>query len=183
MVKNKNTKVLYVGSNFKKFEKYAKKYFFTLKSARTSIQAFNLLKMDTNYALIICQFELGGNDGLFFHQKVTEKLNLQKTPFILTSQQFNRKLYSTCLEQKIADYFVINDANSVDDVLKRVNSIFYRQKEYKKEEKQNKNTKVNQITKYKLPKSKRIFDVIFSSILLLMALPLLLIIITIIKLE
>ena len=90
MVKLSNLRVLYIGENGKRFTKASKKYTFNLEFVKCSMQAFKLLKNEIKYSLIICEFELAGNNGLFFYETLQKENLIDSIHFILVSKVFNR---------------------------------------------------------------------------------------------
>ncbi|WP_440880906.1 sugar transferase [Tenacibaculum sp. C7A-26P2] len=180
MVKLSNLRVLYIGENGKRFLKASKKYTFNLEYVKCSMQALKLLKNEKKYSLIICEFEIAGNNGLFFYETLQKENLINAIPFILVTKIFDRSTYLKAFEMKLTDYFVLQE-NTTEDILKRVNSLFYKSK--KKITTKNNLNSVRNSKVYKLPLSKRICDVIFSIILLVLLSPILIIVIIAIKLE
>ncbi|WP_435263115.1 sugar transferase [Tenacibaculum sp. nBUS_03] len=173
-------KVLYVGLNSEKFVKATEKYLFSIESAENGMEALSMIKKRQSYSMIISEYDLSGNNGIYLYQLLQEDIKSKNIPFILISKVFNNDQYETCFKTKITDYFVWN-ASTVEDVLKRVNSILYTSLDLESDIKEIESTKSLEV--YKLPLSKRIFDIVFSLFVLLLVLPLLILVIICIKVE
>ena len=169
--------ILYIGSLTKKFKKSAKEMGITLITVKNSIDGIQLLNSKNNIDVIISDFVLPGNTGLFLFDVIQNDPTLRMIPFILISKEYSRKLFTEAFEKGVNDFFV-SSSTKVKQIIKRAKSIhkFRTQKIDFLDSLTNKQT-------YKLPISKRIFDVVFASFTLLFLAPLLLIIMLAIRLE
>ncbi len=141
-----------------------------------SLEAFNILKSHNDFKAIICEYNLSGNNGLYFYNRLKDEKKLSKIPFILLVEEHNTKIYNAAYECGIDDYFVINVTNK-EQILKRVKQLSHNRKH------STFCTSAKKKVTYKFPLSKRIFDIVMASTALLLLSPLLLITIIAIRLE
>jgi len=169
--------ILYVGSSPEAYMECAKEDNLTIITASNGLEALNILKNRNDINTIISNYNLPGNNGIFLYDQINEDSHLCRIPFILVSEEFNNKIYKTAFEKGINDYFV-STSTQAEQIIKRSKSLHLQKAN---------NTEVNTVFKeklsYKIPLSKRIFDIVFASLALLMLSPLLLIIMLAIRLE
>jgi lipopolysaccharide/colanic/teichoic acid biosynthesis glycosyltransferase len=169
--------ILYIGNSTEIFEHYANQMNVTLIAVRNSVEGMLLLKKSHTIDVIICDYNLPGNTGLFLYDVIQSKQNIKNIPFILVSEKYSSKLFSDAFRKGINDYFVFSssEVNQIIESALALHSL------------QSLNTKifVNSRPKetYILPYSKRIFDVVFASIALVCIAPIMLIIMLAIRLE
>ena len=141
------------------------------------LEALSILNSRDDINVIISNYNLPGNDGIYLFDQINENPNLVRIPFILVSEEFNSQIYKDAFKKGINDYFV-STSTQAEQIIKRSKSL-HRQKVN--------NTQLNEVVKqkisYKIPLSKRIFDIVFASLALIMLSPLLLIIMLAIRLE
>ena len=169
--------ILYIGSNIEFIKKLSHENQFNLVIKRNGVEAINELEQNNIIEFIISDYDLPGNDGLYFFNKINDRFGSKKIPYILLVQEYNKAIYQTAFKIGVNDCFVINKVNTIQ-IANRLKSI--------------ENQPVNDILKndnevnkinYKLPLSKRIFDVVVASTLLILLLPILFIIIIAIRIE
>jgi lipopolysaccharide/colanic/teichoic acid biosynthesis glycosyltransferase len=169
--------ILYIGNSTEIFEQCAKEKNVSLIAVRNSIEGIQLLKSDNHINVIICDFNLPGNTGLFLFDIIKKEPVLSNIPFILITEEYNSKLYIEAFSKGISDYFV-SSSTDVNDIINRAQAMHKIQ-----------TLNIEEIEKsisnkgYKLPITKRIFDVIFASLMLICIAPLMLIIMLAIRLE
>lgn len=142
-----------------------------------SIQATNYLSTDATVDAIICNYNLAGNNGLFLFEWVRKHSQFNTIPFILVAKEFNSDVYKLAFKKRVDDYYVTTVTNP-EDILHRINFLCL----HKKAPKIVKLPETNENT-YRMPLSKRIFDVFVASSVLLVASPFLTLILIAIKLE
>jgi lipopolysaccharide/colanic/teichoic acid biosynthesis glycosyltransferase len=124
---------------------------------------------------IICEVNLPDGDAYNLYEKVKDNENLLHIPFIVVSEENNKEHHIKALQTGVDDFYLF--PLSFKDLHKRI--VFLQQFKQQK-------AKVTQIdeTLYmdKIPMSKRLFDIFFSSLALLMLSPLFITIAAIIKL-
>ncbi len=169
--------ILYIGNSTEKFAQSAKEKNITLIAVGNSIEALQLLKNDTRIDVIICDFNLPGNTGLFLYDVIQTETTFKKTPFILVSEAYNKKLFADAFKKGINDYFVAA-STTTNQILERAQAVYQLQGDTT-------NFSENLFTSemYQLPTSKRVFDVVFATSALIILSPLMLLIMLAIRLE
>lgn len=169
--------ILYVGGDFlfDDYRKQNKDVTFVLKS--NGLEAFKELKYNRSIDAVISQYDLPGNNGLFFFKKIKEDPTLAQLPTIILVDEHKEHIYKDAFNIGVLDYYV-NNTDPIDTIIKRVKFICKRKNETLKEININ-----NSVLQYKIPISKRIFDIVFASIILTILSPILLIIMLAIRLE
>ena len=169
--------ILYVGKSTETFKQCAEEKNSTLIAVKNSIECIQVLKSNNNIDVIICSYNLPGNTGLYLFDILKKESILQNRPFILVSDEYSSSLFAEAFSKSINDYFV-SSSTAVTQIIERAQSL-YKLKDLNKAVIDN---VVPQET-YKLPLSKRIFDIVFASSVLICVAPLLLVIMLAIRLE
>ncbi len=169
--------ILYIGTSPEGFEPIVQEKNITLNAVGNGIEAMNILKSSNDIDVIICEFNLPGNSGLFFFDTINTEPYLRKMPFILLSDEYNSKLFTEAFNKGVNDYFV---ASSTDkkQIIEKAQSL-YKMQCHKID---TSNCKESDQT-YKLPFSKRLFDIVFASLVLIGIAPLMLFTMLAIRLE
>lgn len=165
--------VLYIGEPTNNLIVEAKNKGITLFTKPNALEAKIFIEEQEDLSMILCEYELPGNNGLFFFDEIRES----GIPFILLTKDYVESIYKTAFEKGVADYFVISSTSS-SQIFERVFSLY---EDLKKPCLAKVNS--NSGNGFKLPLSKRIFDVTVASLILFVLSPLLLIITVAIKLE
>jgi lipopolysaccharide/colanic/teichoic acid biosynthesis glycosyltransferase len=174
---NPNLNILCIGSSPEYFQGINENKNISLISIENSIQATNYLNSNTPPEAIICNYNLPGNDGLFLFDWIREHTEYNAIPFILLAKEFNSDVYKLAFKKRVDDYYVTSVTNP-NDIIHRIEFL-------------NLNKKASKIAKlpftnedtYRMPLSKRIFDILVASSVLLVASPFLILILLAIKLE
>jgi lipopolysaccharide/colanic/teichoic acid biosynthesis glycosyltransferase len=169
--------ILYIGKSTETFKQCAEEKNSTLIAVKNSIECIQVLKSNNNIDVIICSYNLPGNTGLYLFDILKNESILQNRPFILVSDEYSSSLFAEAFSKSINDYFV-SSSTAVTQIIERAQSL-YKLKDLNKAVIDN---VVPQET-YKLPLSKRIFDIVFASSVLICIAPLLLVIMLAIRLE
>ncbi len=148
-----------------------------LIAIENSIQATNYLNSNIPPDAIICDYNLPGNNGLFLFDWIREQGQYNAMPFILMAKEFNSDIYKLAFKKRVDDYYVTSVTNP-EDIARRIEFLCL----HKKASKLPKLPETNEET-YRMPLSKRIFDIFVASTVLLVASPFLLLILIAIKLE
>lgn len=168
--------ILYIGNSITSFEQIAKEKNIAFWSAKNSLEALQVLK-NQNVDVIIADFNLPGNSGLYFFEILHKTPLYSEIPFILVNEEYNKKLFKEAFSKGISDFFV-STSSSVRKIIARAESLHNL-----------KTLNWNDINileaekKFKMPRSKRIFDVVFASSVLLIIAPFMLLIMLAIRLE
>jgi lipopolysaccharide/colanic/teichoic acid biosynthesis glycosyltransferase len=172
-----NLTILYIGSaadyfNQKEFENW------TITVIENSVKATKFLQSNKNIDAIICDYNLPGNNGMFLYDWIRAQSEYDAIPFILLSKDFNPEIYKTAFKKQIDDFYVIsNTAGSA--ILHRVEFLSKHRKPKSKKE----TVLEFREEMYKMPLSKRLFDIFVASSVLVVVAPFLLLIIAAIRLE
>lgn len=146
-------------------------------TAANSMEAMNALTAYQKPDAVVCEYHLTGKNGLYLFDSLRSVHSLDKVPFILISAAFSEELYKQAMQKKVDDFFIISNID-VQALIGRVNFLCsYRKKQVQK---------LDQVTaeqSFKMPLSKRIFDIAVASTVLLLASPFLLLIMLAIRLE
>ncbi|WP_206106644.1 sugar transferase [Ilyomonas limi] len=132
------------------------------------------LKQKFPVAAIICQTSITGNAGIPFYQKLQAR-KLATIPFFLISDDTDAKLMHLALDAGIADVF--SSRFDKQSICNRIGFVINNWAALCK------GAAARTQELYKTPFTKRIFDIVFSSIVLLLLSPFFLIIIIALKLE
>lgn len=172
-----NLTILYIGStadyfNQKEFENW------TITVAKNSVKATKYLQAVKNIDAILCEYNLPGNNGIFLYDWIRAQSEFDTIPFILLVKDFNAEVYKTAFRKQIDDFYVISNT-AATAIFNRVEFLSqYRKPKHKKEATSDFSEQM-----YKMPLSKRIFDIFVASSVLIVAAPFLLLIIAAIRLE
>ena len=169
--------ILYVGKLPKSYEVCAKKLDAAIISTNNCSQAITQLKRNKIIDIILCEYNVSGDTAFALYDKIMTINSIKKTPFILICEVFDKYIFKVAFQKGISDYFVSSTTPSAQ-IFEKAISIIKNQgnslSKYKT---------MPRHAAYKLPLSKRIFDITFASLLLLLTAPFLLIIMLAIRLE
>lgn len=168
--------VLYVGNNPGYFNTLESHGEINLKTVSSSVRGVKHLSEGHKTDVIFSDYSLSGSNGLFFFDWVRTQPAYDKVPFILLSKEFRTELYKTAFQKKIDDYYSLSQPVP-DQISNRLKFLvdFKKSKGVYQEE--------NAATKFRMPLSKRLFDIAVSATALLLLSPILLLIILAIRLE
>ena len=169
--------ILYIGNEKEALEKLGQQEDLTLTIVHNNQTAVNYLNTNTKPDAIICDYNLAGNNGLFLFDWLRERTIFDSTAFILLTQEFNLDLFKLAFKKRVDDFFVVNPELS-DSLITRLKFLV----NYKKKSIDTKQPTYKSEV-YKMPFSKRLFDIFVAGSVLLVASPFLLLIIIAIRLE
>ncbi|WP_339660600.1 sugar transferase [uncultured Polaribacter sp.] len=175
-----NLNILYIG-NLKNYFNLDDHKNCSIVTLENSIKATKYLQSDEKIDAIICDYNLPGNTGVFLYDWIRAQTDFDNIPFILVSKEFSADIYKTAFIKKIDDFYVSSVTNP-NDILNRVEFLCVHRKPISKKVATKVSAKVKE-EGYKMPISKRIFDILVASSVLLVASPFLLLIILAIRLE
>ena len=162
--------LLYVGNSQEALEKCSKENMVSFTAVTNSLEAIQVLNNRSDIDVIISQYNLPGNNGLFLYDRICEDTSLREIPFILLTEEFSKNIFDKSFKKGISDYFVSNNTE-VQQIISKAKSLT----NFKRNNEGVTNNKTKNV-KYELPVSKRIFDVAFASFILLLISPFLFII-------
>lgn len=174
---NPNLNILCIGSSPEYFQGINQNDNLSIIAIENSIQATNYLNSNKPPEAIICNYNLPGNNGLFLFDWIKEHAEYIGIPFILLAKEFNSDLYKLAFKKGVNDFYVTSVTNP-EDILSRIEFLC----RHKKSSTIAKLPVAND-ENYRMPLSKRIFDIVVASSVLIVASPFLLLILLAIKLE
>jgi lipopolysaccharide/colanic/teichoic acid biosynthesis glycosyltransferase len=174
---NSNLNILYIGSKIDYFNTSEEHQDWTITILENSIKATKFLQSSKTPDAIICDYHLPGNNGIFLYDWIRAQSEYDAIPFVLLIKEFNAETYKKAFKKQIDDFYVPSVTNP-KDILNRIDFLC----KYKEPVKTKELPKVTSV-EYKMPLSKRLFDIFVASSVLLVASPFLLLIIAAIRLE
>lgn len=174
-----NLNILYIGNLRDYFNLDSKNC--SIMILENSLKATKYLQSNKKLDAIICDYNLPGNTGVFLYDWIRAQSEFDSIPFVLLSKEFSVDVYKNAFKKKIDDFYVttITDPNYI---LNRIEFLCAHRKPISKKETIKVKVKVKE-EGYKMPVSKRIFDILVASSVLLVASPFLLLILLAIRLE
>jgi lipopolysaccharide/colanic/teichoic acid biosynthesis glycosyltransferase len=177
---NEKTTILYIGSDEKVIESFRRSddtFHFIYKSS--PLEAAAWFEMNRMPDALLCEKDLPGRNGLDFHHIFTEEYdNKNQVPYILLTNKKDPKTTAKALLQKLDDVYV----KPVKPEVIRQRILFLKQLKVHMAL-MNQETTGTKPDNYKTPVFKRIFDIFFAGLALLVATPILLLAIIAIRLE
>lgn len=172
--------LLYVGSNNADLidELKSKTDQFVVSHFSNGLKANNFIKSQSSIDAIICEAFMHGMNGLEYAKMLRSQERFSKTPIIMVAYEKNDKLFKEAYASKgIIDDFYYAPVKT-ENIFNRINSIknYYSEIADRKISKQEK-------YEYKIPIIKRLFDIVVSSIALLLLSPVLIATAVAIRLE
>lgn len=168
--------ILYIGTNKDYFDQADDPAPVNIVQVENSLQAIQRLLEGHQYDALVCEYHIAGGNGLSLLEWVRRQPGFTQTPFILLAPTFVSDLYKAAFAAKAADFYV-TATTPPHHVLTRVVSLSHLSKY------QTTQTSRAEAITYRMPLSKRIFDIVVASTALLVLSPLLLITMAAIRLE
>ena len=169
--------ILYIGNSAENIGILGHSETFSLTVAENILEAVNYLLSGLNAEAVICEANVPGGDGFTMYDWVRERPKFNPVPFMLVAAEFKEDLFKTAFQMRIDDFFV-TPLQSAENLTGRLQFLRnFRGKNV---------VQLNEMMKdeeYKMPVSKRIFDLIIAATVLIMISPLLLLVMLAIRLE
>jgi len=174
----KNTlHILFIGNSAESIGLLMNNTNITLTTAENILKAVNFLKYEENIDAIFCETVVPGGDGFSMFDWVRNHPKFDLVPFILVSQDFKDEVYKSAFNKRVDDFYVA-PLPPVEDLVSRIQflcsfkgkTIHPVSEEFSKK-------------KYRVPLSKRLFDIVVAGTALILLSPLLLVIMLAIRLE
>jgi lipopolysaccharide/colanic/teichoic acid biosynthesis glycosyltransferase len=172
-----NLTILYIGNFPKYFGDIDQKHKWSIVTLENSGKATNYLNTEKHPDAIICDYNLPSYSGISLFDCIRENREFDNIPFVLLSEEFCSDIYKLAFKKQIDDFY-ITSVTQPQDILSRIEFLCVNKKTSKIEV----SPKITEEV-YKMPRSKRIFDVFVASSVLLFASPFLLLIMLAIRLE
>jgi len=169
--------ILYIGNSWMNTEMLKGTKTINLSIVANTQEAVHFLSLANQTEVIICEYNLSGGDGFKVFEWIRERPKFKNIPFLLVSDEYREDLYKFAFNMAMDDYFV-SPLPPVEKLMSRINFLTaWRQKAP--------SDSVNEIpdTGYKMPLSKRIFDIVVASFAILILSPILIMIMLAIRLE
>lgn len=169
--------ILYIGRSWQNTGLLKDSQEVNFKMASNTMEAVQLMKLDEPIDALICEYEIPGGGGLKMFEWVRERPKFKTIPFILVSEEFREDLFKMAFKLRIDDYFV-TPLQPTEHLLSRI--------ELLKKFRTNPSSESEIMLAdegYKMPLSKRIFDIVVAFFALLVLSPILLIVMLAIRLE
>jgi lipopolysaccharide/colanic/teichoic acid biosynthesis glycosyltransferase/CheY-like chemotaxis protein len=170
-------RILYIGKIIENIDALNASKEISITTKNNSLDAVNFLKTGNEICAIICEMHLSGWNGMEIHEWVRSQEHFNKIPFVLVSYEFKDHLFRTAFEKHVDDFYIM-PLPSADNIIGRIRFLI----EYRKKNDFTQ-PEVEQEINYRMPLSKRIFDIVVASSALIVLSPFLLCIIGAIWLE
>lgn len=168
--------ILYIGASAETYQESSKTENVTLLAVQNSVEGLQILQ-NFSVDVVICDYNLPGNTGLYFFDVLKNEAMLKDTTFILVSDSYSSSLFAEAFSKGINDYFV-STSSTVVQIIERAQSL------HRLKKLSNLATSENfPAETYNFPLSKRIFDIVFATSVLVCIAPFLLVIMAAIRLE
>ncbi|MFN3950948.1 MAG: sugar transferase [Thermaurantimonas sp.] len=169
-------KIVYIGEDSQVLEAFSSQNDIEFKSFKNAVQFDNYVNNnDCNPDIILCEKSLKGMNGFELFKYYKDFIFSKDIPFVIIDDHFGNYTKRLFLKEKVTEiYLKPIDANMVIERIQFLKNIKLAQK--------SKITRIAQ-KEYKIPIAKRIFDIVFASLALLILSPLLIIVIIAIRLE
>jgi len=167
--------LLYIGNSVENINILSGNPGVTLNIAENILKAVQHLQSEVRTDAVVCELAVPGGSGFGMYEWIRARHSLGKVPFILAAHEFRDGLYKDAFVQKIDDLYISPLPQSImDRILFLV-----------KFRKGNAGTSGEKGAEpaYRMPLSKRIFDVLVASVALICISPVLLIVMAAIRLE
>jgi lipopolysaccharide/colanic/teichoic acid biosynthesis glycosyltransferase len=174
---DENIKLLYIGTNrevMNQLREHSRISLISREEISGDEIAFN---PGNNPDVIFCERFLPEGDGFTIFKTVREHPSLNAIPFILVAPSHERELLASALKLGIDDVYVL-PLPSNEDLLSRIDFLG----EFKKAGQVNETATAKQAA-FRLPITKRLFDIVIASSALLMLSPILILVMIAIRLE
>jgi lipopolysaccharide/colanic/teichoic acid biosynthesis glycosyltransferase len=169
--------ILYIGSSPEKVGMVQNSTGISLTIAENMLKAVNFLKSVHDIDAIFCNVLVPGGDGFAVFDWVSERPKFDPVPFILVAQEFREDVYKTAFVKRIDDFYVapLPPTKELSDRIQFLRN--FRDKSRKALPSE------IRAAVYKMPFSKRMFDVAVAGTALIILSPILLPILLAIRLE
>ncbi len=164
--------ILYVGTDSAMIQALREETSFRVTQKNNFVEALQFLKLECNVEAIVAHYESSGNNGLFFYKEILNTKICGKVPFILIQNAFDKEVIKQAFSEGVKDYFVATSTEP-SQIIERIKTLQIGQSTVSNSEK----------AVFRMPWSKRIFDIVVASAILLILSPLLLLVVLAIRIE
>jgi len=171
--------ILYIGRSIEGIDELRTNSELSVVHKSNALEAINYLKSGNIPDAVLSEMFISGGNGLEMHQWIRDREEFDRMAFILISYEFKEELIKTAFARRIDDYFVL-PFHSAQSLVGRIRFLIEFRNKYP-------HTSIeltdNKDIKYKMPFSKRLFDLLVAISALIVLSPILLIIVVAIRLE
>jgi lipopolysaccharide/colanic/teichoic acid biosynthesis glycosyltransferase len=178
----KKLKILYIGNSAESVNALQSHPSITLNQHGNLLDAERFVKFGYVPDAILCESIIAGGSGLTMFEYVRENPDLHKTAFILLTHEFKEDSYKEAFLKGIDDFYVL-PLPEVANLVGRIEFLKDFRSRVEPKSISYVETKVEKELTYRMPVSKRIFDIVFAAGALLALAPILLLVIIAIRLE
>ena len=169
--------ILYIGNSSENIDNLSNSENFSLIVAENILLAVNILRSDQTVDAIFCELSVPGGDGFLMHEWLRKRNRFSKMPFILVVHDFKEELLKTAFARRIDDFYVTPIPSSEDIAGRLEFLVNYRSGKVPGSISSRKDPV------YRMPLSKRIFDVFVAAGSIIVLSPFMILIMLAIKLE
>jgi len=169
--------ILYIGNSAANIDPLIKSPNLSVNQAENALKAESILRSEENPDVIICETTIPGSDGFQLFNWVRERPKFNEVPFLLVAPEFKEELFKQAFKQRIDDFYV-SPLPSAENLTGRIEFLGQHRKKNAPS-----TIEISREIPYKMPVSKRMFDVLVSFFALLFLSPILLIIVLAIRFE
>jgi lipopolysaccharide/colanic/teichoic acid biosynthesis glycosyltransferase len=170
-------KVLYIGNSKENIVLLNKITNISFTVAENTLKAVHFLQSAQGPDAIICEGFIPGGDGISMFEWVRKNPSYNAIPFIMLVEEFKEGLFKTSFSKKVDDFYA-SPLPEAQDLAERIQFLC----NFRKKTVVSVPTDTKEL-RYKMPLSKRIFDIAVSSGALILLSPLLLMVILAIRME
>ena len=169
--------ILYIGNTPEYFSQLGQEEKLSMTVVENNLRAVNYLNSNQHPDAIICDYHLTGQNGLFLFDWIRKHPAYNCTPFILLAREFSADIFKQAFTKKVDDFYVASD-RLPENFIDRVKFLCGTRKQHSNP------VKAEAVAAgYRMPLSKRFFDIAVASSVLLLVSPILLLVILAIRLE
>lgn len=174
---NEKTNILYIGGSWQNTEMLKDSRAFSTVLMENMQQAVQLLSTGNKPDAILCEYDIPGGGGLKLFDWIRKRPKFNSIPFLLITSEFREDLYKIAFNMHMDDYYV-TPLPLEEKLLSRIDFLrAFRTKPPSEK------AIIYSDMDYKMPVSKRLFDVVTASFALLALSPILLMVMLAIRIE
>jgi lipopolysaccharide/colanic/teichoic acid biosynthesis glycosyltransferase len=167
--------LLYIGNSVENIDILSGHPGVTLNIAENILKAVQYLQSEVRTDAVVCELAVPGGDGFSMYEWIRARHSLGNVPFILAAHEFRDSLYKDAFAQKIDDLYISPLPQSIMERILFLVKFRSGQAATSGESRAE--------PAYRMPLSKRIFDILVASVALICISPVLLIVMAAIRLE
>ena len=174
---NEKINLLYIGTNTEAIKKLMEHPRISLDKMENVTLIEKTINSVSKPDVILCERVISGGDGFLAYQILSKYLSWNSVTFFLIAEKYENGIAEHAMKQGIDDLYVL-PLPSNEDLLSRIDFL----RKYKKQKQVEKSHSLP-ISRYKIPLSKRLFDIVVASSALILLSPFLLLVMIAIRIE